>query len=82
MMTRKFLLMCVGSCLIMFAQQERTVLCHVPGGDLSKSLTIETGNPSAHIDPIQGNAPGHEADFLGPCDVVVPPEPPPESLNN
>ena len=64
--------------MLTWAQQEKTVLCHVPGGDLSKAVTIETANPSAHIDIAIGfGVPQHELDTTGPCVVVPPPPPPP-----
>ena len=65
---KRILLIFISSTMLTWAQSGKTVLCHVPGGDLSKAVTIETANPSAHIDIETGlGVPQHRLDKIGAC---------------
>ena len=73
---KKIILLLLSSAGVVWSQAEKVTLCHVPSGNPENAVTIETANPSAHIDLETGEgAAGHELDFLGPCEGD-PPDPP------
>ena len=80
-MIQKSLLLLLGIAATVWGQADKTVLCHVPVGNPENARTIDTANPSAHLNPDTGEPnSGHELDFLGPCeepnDPPDPPDPP------
>ena len=46
---KKIILLLLSSAGVVWAQQEKVTLCHVPPGNPENAVTIETANPSARI---------------------------------
>ena len=84
---KKIILLLLSSAVVVWSHEEEVTPCHVPPGNPENAVTIETANPSAHIDPQTGKgAEGHELDYLGPCedgppDPPDPPDPPEPAPN-